>query len=343
MRIRALLLVPVAVAVVACSSPSPVPPAVAAAAATAAAVAAATAADTATTADDTTTTRGDTAAPAANLKDPCTALTTADVQPFFTEAIATALPPALLASADEKACEWTTADKKGSLIVDYLVGDPAQTLLMLNQQPGGAEVKVSGIGDGASHPHGDPTLLFSYRGSGASTVVCKVTTTGTAFVLVPDATVTQTDDQATQIDQQYGTLCNKLYGSGNTTPTVPSVSVAPASSLPADTGAALAYSGRTMPGTGIPLPAGVDCSGTNTAKDSLLGLDCDQPITDPQGVYEFYLKALPAHGYTINNEAFFPAKDGSTPNGRITFTNAADGLCFISIIGNKLSVSKQEN
>ena len=331
MRIRALLLVPVAVAVVACSSPPPVPPAAAAPATTPAAAST----DSPTT-DDTT-------APAANLKDPCQALTKADVQPFFTDAIATALPPAYLSSANEKACEWTTADKKGSLIVDYVVGDPAQTQLMLNQQPGGAEVTFSGIGDGANHPHGDPTLLFSYRGSGASTVVCKVTTTGTAFVLVPDATVTHTDDQATQIDQQYGTLCNKLYGSGNTTPTVPSVSVAPASSLPADTGAALADSGNTMPGTGIPLPAGVNCSGANTAKDSLLGLDCNQPITDPQGVYEFYLKALPAHGYTINNEAFFPGTGGSTPNGRITFTNTADGLCFISIIGNKLSVSKQEN
>ena len=334
MRIRALLLVPVAVVVVACSSSPTVPPAVAAAAATAAAVAAATA-------DDAATTTGDTASPAANLEDPCQKLTKADVQPFFTQQLVTELP-GLLQSDTDKSCEFASNNEASSLIVDYEVGDAAQTKVLLHNQPGGDAVSVPGVGDAASHPAGDPSMLFSSKGSGASAVVCTVTTTGLGFALVSTSSA-MTDDQATQIDAQYGTLCNKMYGSGNTTPTVPSVSVVPASTLPSDTGAALADSGNTMPGTGIPLPAGVDCSGANTAKDSLLGLSCNQPITDPQGVYTFYLKALPAHGYTISNQAFYPAKDGSTPNGRITFTDTADGLCFISIIGNKLSVSKQEN
>ncbi len=328
MRIRVALLVPFLLATVAACGPS-APAALPTTSSPAAAAATGTPAGV------------DTTSPAANLKDPCQVLTKADVQPFFTQQVVTALPT-IQNSDTDKACEFAPTNQSSSLIVDYEVGDTAQTKLMMHNQPGGDSVAVPGVGDAASHPAGDPSLFFSSKGSGASATVCTVTTTGLGFVLVSPSSA-MTDDQATQIDQQYGTLCNKLYGSGNTTPTVPSVSVAPASSLPPDTGAAQADSGKTMPGTGIPLPAGVDCSGANTAKDSLLGLDCDQPITDPQGVYEFYLKALPAHGYTINSQAFYPAKDGSTPNGRIMFTNAADGLCFISIIGNKLSVSKQEN
>lgn len=289
-------------------------------------------------------TAGDTdpTGPAAPLIDPCQALTKADVQPFFTAQIATALP-ALLNSATERSCEWAPTNKTSSLIVDYLVGDGAQTKVMMNQEPGGDAVSVPGIGDGASHPAHDPSMLFSHKGSGSSTVVCTVTTTGRQFSLVPDPSATPTDDQATRIDQQYGTLCNKLYGSGNTTPTVPSVTLSAAAPPPTLTGPVPFDSGATMPGTGIPLPAGVDCSGDRTAKDSLLGLSCGQPITDPLAIYTFYLKALPAHGYTINSEQYWPESGESAAHASLMFTDDADGLCFISIINGKLTISKQSN
>ena len=293
-------------------------------------------------AQDQQTTNGDTAGPTAPLIDPCRALTKADVQPFFTAQIATALP-ALLNSATERSCEWAPTNKTSSLIVDYLVGDGAQTKVMLNREPGGGAVSVPGIGDGANHLPHDPSMLFSYKGSGSSTVVCTVTTTGRQFSLVPDPSVTLSDDQATRIDEQYGTLCNKLYGSGNTTPTVPTMSVSAAAPPPSLTGPVPADSGATMPGTAIPLPAGVDCSGDRTAKDSLLGLACTQPITDPLAIYTFYLTALPAHGFTINSQQFWPEKDGAPAHGALMFTGGTDGLCFISIVNGKITISKQES
>ncbi|MEP6562849.1 MAG: hypothetical protein ABJD68_17450, partial [Nakamurella sp.] len=256
--------------------------------------------------------------------------------------IVTALPT-ILSSDQEKSCEWAPTNKTSSLIVDYLVGDGAQTKLLMNQQPGGDAVAVPGVGDGANHPSGDPSMLFSWDGSGSTAVVCTVTTTGQQFSLVADPTATLTAAQATQIDEQYGTLCNKLYGSGNTTPSVPQVAISSATPLPSLTGPVPADSGTTMPGTGIPLPSGVDCSGTNTAKDTLLGLSCEQPITDALAVYTFYLTALPAHGYTINSQQYYPAVGGGAANATLMFTDDADGLCFITIGNGKLTVSKQEN
>lgn len=292
--------------------------------------------DAQTAGDDETT------GPVAPLIDPCTALTMADVQPFFTAQIVTALPT-MLNSDQEKSCEWAPTNKTSSLIVDYLVGDGAQTKLLLNQQPGGDAVAVPGVGDGANRPSDDPSLLFSWKGSGSTAVVCAVTTTGEQFSLIADPAASLTADQATQIDEQYGTLCNKLYGSGNTTPSVPQVSIVSATPLPSLTGSVPADSGTTMPGTGIPLPSGVDCSGTNTAKDTMFGLTCEQPITDALAVYTFYLTALPAHGYTINSQQYYPAADSGAANATIMFTDDADGLCFITIGNGKLSVSKQDN
>lgn len=292
--------------------------------------------DAQTAGDDETT------GPVAQLIDPCAALTKADVQPFFTAQIVTALPT-LLNSDKEKSCEWAPTNKTSSLIVDYLVGDGAQTKLLLNQQPGGDAVAVPSVGDGANRASGDPSLLFFWKGSGSTAVVCTVTTTGQQFSLVADPKATLTADQATQIDEQYGTLCNKLYGSGNTTPSVPQVSIASAAPLPSLTGSVPADNGTTMPGTGIPLPSGVDCSGTNTAKDSMFGLTCEQTITDALAVYSFYQTALPAHGYTVNSQQYYPAADGGSANATIMFTDDADGLCFITISNGKLSVSKQDN
>jgi len=290
--------------------------------------------DAQTAADDGTT------GPAAPLIDPCTALTKADVQPFFTAQLATALP-ALLGSDQERSCEFAPTNKTSSLIVDYLVGDAAQTKLMLNQQPGGDAVSVPGIGDGANYPAGDPTLLFSWKGSGSTTVVCTVTTTGSQFALRSDPSATLTTEQATGIDEQYGTLCNELYGSGNTTPTVPRVSVASADPLPSLTAPVPSDSGQTMPGSSIPLPAGMDCSGTRTTKDSLNGINCSAPVSDALAVYTFYLTALPAHGYSISSEQFWPAKDGVAAHANIMFTSQSDGLCFVDVLNGTLMVSKQ--
>ncbi|MEO7125935.1 MAG: hypothetical protein ABI382_08770 [Nakamurella sp.] len=292
------------------------------------------AAQQATSAEDTT-------GPAAPLIDPCQALSKADVQPFFAAEVVTALPT-LMTSDTEKSCEWAPTNKTSSLIVDYSVGDGAQTLLLMNRQPGSDAVAVPGVGDGASHPSGDPSLLFSWKGSGSTAVVCRVTTTGNEFVLVPDPSATLTDDQATSIDQQYGTLCNTLYRSGNTTPTVPTVSIASASALPSLTGTIPADSGATMPGSRIPLPDGVDCSGNRTTKDSR-GVNCEQPITDPLAIYTYYLQALPAHGYAINSQQFWPASDGNAAHASVMFISDADGLCFILIASGKLNISKQDN
>ena len=47
-------------------------------------------------------------------------------------------------------------------------------------------------------------------------------------------------------------------------------------------------------------------SGANTTKDSLDGTHCPGPVADAQATFTFYLTALPAHGYTISSEQFWP-------------------------------------
>jgi hypothetical protein len=241
----------------------------------------------------------------AAVPDPCAALTIADVQPFFTVPIATQLR-----SAVPNTCEWAGNDGGGGLAtsLDVMVmgGDDAALRWQLSTT--GPAVTFSGVGDHAEHLPGIADFLAIKDG-----VVCGITTVGYTHLvgkvghepgLMPDA-------DATAIAQNYGTLCNRIYGSGNTTPTV--AAAAPPSTAagsPAPSVAIPAVGGTFGPG--FPLPVGIDCSGSHTSTD-IDGSPMCEALTsgDPHAIYPFYLQTLPAEGYTIHVERDGLADDGT--------------------------------
>ncbi len=242
----------------------------------------------------------------ATAPDPCAVLTTADVQPMFMVKIATQLP-----SMVPNTCEWAGSDGNGgvptSLDVMVLGGDDAKTRWQL-ASTGGTEVMFDGVGDQAEHVAGYPDLM-AIKGD----LVCGLTTFGWSH-LVGKADHPQgplSDADATAIAQDYGTLCNRIFGSGNTTPTL--VAAAIASAAPGSPAASIAIPavGGTF-GTGFPLPVGVDCTGAHVTT-SLDGSPQCATVTggDPRAVYPFYLQTLPADGYTIHVERDGIADDGT--------------------------------
>ena len=260
--------------------------------------------------------------------DPCKKLTIADVQPYFTVPVATEMPSPL-SSGTMLGCEWAAAGGGGlstSLDMLVIVGQDAQDRWDLANATGHPE-KLSGIGAESEHL-ARQTDMWAMTGSGAKAVWCGVTTGGWKELaghreLADPANIP--DDVATRIAGQYGLLCNKIFGSGNTTPTM--TAPAPTGSAAAVTApgptAAAAAAGGVMTGTDVPVPQGMDCSGTKTAKNTTGGLECDQQVPDPDAAYNFFLQALPKAGYVINTKRYV-----KTDSGRV--------LANISFSGGKL-------
>ena len=269
--------------------------------------------------------------------DPCTRLTKADVQPFFDIPVVTELPgPTPLGLL----CEFAANDAPGgvstSLDIDIQTG-PDATLRWQVATTGGGQTMFSGVGDQAEHLPGAPDFL-AIKGD----VVCGITTVGWTHLAgkaayqpgsIPDAV-------ATQIAQSYGTLCNKIFGSGNTTPTVtagPMVDLG--TSAPPAASVAVPAQGGTLNGV-FPLPVGIDCTGVTTT-DSEGTIVCSATNTaDQADVYPFYLAALPGHGYTINSE-----REEMALGKEVAFIgfdgNGAGGFSSISIIGTAVTITLQ--
>ena len=232
--------------------------------------------------------------------DPCQKLTKADVQPFFTVPIATELPDAYN-TATTKGCSFSVAGAFGTtLSIKVVVGGDAQTMQLLQKNDTQA-VTFSGVGVTAHHPPGS-TEFTAQEGTDADPEYCGVSTTGWKELAgkkdLPDVTSIP-DATATMIAQQYGTLCNKLFGSGDTAPTMTVAAPVTSSSAP--------YTGVLLPtagtiGTGFPLPQGLDCSGSKTTTDSEGTVTCDTTTTDGKALYEYYLQTLPAKGYVLHHE-----------------------------------------
>jgi hypothetical protein len=269
--------------------------------------------------------------------DPCTKLTKADVQPFFTVPIATALP-SVLNTALTKGCTWSAADGSAETSVALLVrtGDDASTEWM--EATTGNPVKFSGVGDQAEHIPGISDFVSIKAG-----VVCSITTLGRTHLaplagLTLDSQDLLSDADATTVAQQFGTLCNKIYGSGNTTPT------ATASAADSDTGSPSPTSSVSSPAAGgtigtttFPLPEGLDCTGKVTVADGDTSCDLTIDSSDGAGIYAFYLSVLPTRGYTINHEQSQVAGDGTIAS--ILFNGGGfTGLCTVGINGTDLSI-----
>ncbi len=284
-------------------------------------------------------------ATAAPVMDPCTKLTKADVQPFFTVPVVTELPDSW-DTATTKGCEFSAAGIAGTTLgIKVVSGDDAQTMALL-QKSDTEEVQFSGVGSGAEHPHGS-TEFTAQEGTTAAPEYCGISTTGWKELAgkkdVADATQIP-DATATTIAQQYGTLCNKLFGSGDATPTMTvappaasAVAAASAGSLPS--GPILATGGSI--GSGFPTPAGLDCTGSKTTTDSEGNISCYTTTKDGKAVYDYYLSVLPTKGYTINHEGLQSGTTGAVAS--ILFTGpGAGGFSNLSIVGPNVTITLQK-
>ncbi len=276
------------------------------------------------------------------VPDPCAALTTADVQPFFTVQIATQLP-----SAVPNTCEWAAGDAPlgvpTSLDVMVVGGDDADLRWRL-ATTGGSAVLFSGVGDQAEHAPGTTDFL-AFKDH----VACGITTLGWAHLVgKADHEPGQLGDaDATAIAQDYGTLCNRIYGSGNTVPTLVAqapASVAPDSAAPGTPPASIAIPavGGTF-GPGFPLPVGVDCAGAHLTTDLDGSPECATLTSgDPRAIYPFYLQTLPADGYTIHVQRDGIADDG-TEIASIMFGGKGIGdLSTINVRGLNVTITLRQ-
>lgn len=287
----------------------------------------------------------DTASPGATLRpagassgplDPCALLTKADVQPFFSVPIVTQLPQPIPGT-----CEWAANDSPGgvntSLDVWVTTGQDALDSWTVASGPG-PKTMFSGVGDQAEHYPNDPDFV-----SNKGDVTCKITTVGSAHLAgkmdYPVAAIP--DAAATQIAQAYGTLCNKIYGSGPTTPTLtaPPIAASDAGSAAPTAAVSIPTIGGTL-GASFPLPQGLDCTGKTTT-DSEGTITCDGTTTgDPMATYPFFLSVLPAQGYTISHEQE-EVSNGKEIASILFGGNGAGGFSFISILGTSVTITLQ--
>ena len=285
-----------------------------------------------------------TSAGAVVVMDPCQKLTKADVQPFFTVPVVNELPEPYN-TATTKACSFSAAGVIGTtLSIKVVGGDDAQTMQTL-QKADTQEVTFSGVGVTATHPHGS-TEMTAQEGTDANPMYCGISTTGWKELAgkkdladvtnIPDAT-------ATTIAQQYGTLCNKLFGTGHTTPTM--TVAAPAASAgvavpSAATGPVLATAGTIGPG--FPIPQGLDCSGSKTTTTGDGTVTCDTTTTEGKAIYDYYLVTLPAKGYTINHEGEQSGASGEIIATLLFEGPGVGGFSTLGITGPDVSIMLQK-
>ena len=159
----------------------------------------------------------DSGAGAVYAYDPCVKLNVALVQPFFTA-------PITLRRKDEPKsdssaeCFFDTADGESEFQVYTATGDLADMLYKENlKQDGVPSVPISGVGDQAVR---EPRDIWVYARRAA--VFCMIHgdlhTRSQVRGLRKYADKPIPDDLATRYAQQLGTLCNRLFGSGATTP-----------------------------------------------------------------------------------------------------------------------------
>lgn len=280
------------------------------------------------------------AAASAVAPDPCKVLTKADLQPFFLGQITTELPLYELSTEqDGKACQWT--DVSGSTITISLeAGDKAQARWFPASQPGYDGVFFSGVGDKAEHTKGLFDMVAIIGPDANPTLACGITESGEKNLALSkgiDPTATLSDDTATKADQQYGTLCNKLFGKGDTKTTLTAHPTGTAPTIAPNTLA----DGGTIPNTKVPVPQGISCAGGNTTKDQTMGgWDCVSPTTDdPAAIFAYFVNALPKAGYTISAESQTKSDAGPVVD-HIRFAGPDAGYTSnVLIVGNKVTIS----
>jgi hypothetical protein len=171
----------------------------------------------------------------------CKQLTFADVQPLLIEKIVSVAVTVPEANGTGQQCVFTgkATDRTGAVDVLVLTGSEA-TQAYAEDVAGDSDgaVPVPGIGDKASRDKGDGQVS-SIKGS----TYCAVTLGSGDDVPgvgpleeAAGATTHIAESAYDTVAKALGTLCNRIYGSGNTTPDLSSLIAADATAVPSDGG-----------------------------------------------------------------------------------------------------------
>ncbi len=169
----------------------------------------------------------------ANATATCNQLTKADVQPLLADPIATVAVTAAGTDGDGQQCVFGTANSGGAIDVVVLGGSDAAPAYAADVQGLGKAVDVAGIGDRAARDKDDGSdSITSMKGD----LYCAVSMGGAdgipgvaAMEQAAGYTSDIGDPAYAAIANALGTLCNRIYGSGNTTPDLSSLTAASAS------------------------------------------------------------------------------------------------------------------
>ncbi len=158
-----------------------------------------------------------------DAKAHCDQITKADVQPMFpTQTITKVTVKVAGTTSKGQSCLFASADTSNLLFVNVMSGEDAKNAYNTDTIGFGTHaVAVSGIGDKAARDgsHGD-SIVTSTQGD----LYCSVLPQIDEFVGVQPLMVAA--GNTGNIDDKYyaeaaaaaGTLCNRVYGTGNTTP-----------------------------------------------------------------------------------------------------------------------------
>jgi hypothetical protein len=178
----------------------------------------------------------------------CKQITSADVQPMLVQKIATVKTTAVGLNGDGQTCSFTgPAGNSGSLSVTVIGGSlAAQTYASDVADDSDGVETVPGVGDKASRDKGGGGVS-ALKGSVYCSVEMSDDDNFPGIGPLEDEANNTTDiaDSAYAVESAaQGTLCNRIFGSGNTTPDL--------SAMPKPTGSS-APSGAGLP-TGFSLP-----------------------------------------------------------------------------------------
>jgi hypothetical protein len=179
----------------------------------------------------------------AATKITCSQLTDADIQPLMVDKITGVTATPAGTTGEGQTCNWATAGSSSSMSITVLSGSDATSTYNGDVQSLSKAVSLPGVGDKAARDGGDATSAVSaIKGS----QYCRVAPGDGEVPGVADLEKAAGDSSDIG-DANYAleaaavaTLCNRIFGSGNTTPdlgTLMANASAAATSSPSDQGA----------------------------------------------------------------------------------------------------------
>lgn len=187
-------------------------------------------------------TGGSSQAAAGNGNATCTQLTKAEVQPLLTDQITTestqTVPDQVSLSGTAQQCTFAIKDSAQAIIVMVVGGPDADGFFASAQQSLSQPVSVPGIGAKAVRDAGDATSTITAEDNG---VGCSAAIGSEGEMPGVGALEEAAGDTSDIGDANYavistalGTLCNRVFGSGNTTPNLSGLTAATVTTPPDD-------------------------------------------------------------------------------------------------------------